>query len=74
MYQGFFFFLQSSNEVIPRIVVEPLICNPLKIIYTSSLVRIMVTEPKEMASVTSLIAFAASHGIGSAVSPLPSLC
>ena len=44
---GYFLFSsQVIAEVIPRILVGPLICNPLKIIYTSSLARIMVTEPR----------------------------
>lgn len=36
---------QVISEVIPKIGSGPLICNPLNVIYTSSLVKIIVTEP-----------------------------
>lgn len=37
---------QVISEVIPRIGSGPLICNSLNKIYSSSLVRSIVTEPK----------------------------
>lgn len=65
VYQEYILFSsQVIGEVIARILLGSLICNPFNIIYTFSLVRIMAIIPKGMVSVTSLMAFAVSHGIG----------